>query len=354
MEDWMNLDDTQIYAQLDKSDMLAELHHLPDQLLSAWKLGLKSPLPEMNNIKSVIIAGMGGSAIGGDLLAAYIFSVCLIPVQVLRDYRLPLWARGEEVLIVASSHSGNTEETVSVFNSAKTNRCKIIIITTGGKLADAAQVLHIPCWIFKHDGQPRSAVGFSFGLLLALFVRLGFIPDQERIIESCVLKMKEIAKKIDIDVPVSRNSAKRLAGQLIGRWVTIVGSNYLAPVARRWKTQINELCKAWAQFEFLPEVDHNTLAGVENPDGLLNKVMVLFLTANSDHPQNQLRTKLTRQEFMQAGLNTDVLEFHESTPLEEMWTCLLFGDYLSYYLAIAYDVDPTPVHTIQNLKNVMQ
>jgi glucose/mannose-6-phosphate isomerase len=349
----MDLDNFAVFKEIDRSNMHAELQALPDQLKDAWEIGLGYSNPPFKKINSLVIAGMGGSAMGADLLASYVTPICPIPIIVLRDYCLPNWAKGSDVLVVTSSHSGNTEETLSVYQQAFENKCSQLAITTGGNLAKRAQENSLPLWTFTHAGQPRAAVGYSFGLLLALVVKLGLIPWQDELLDSAVKAMKTLRRSIDVEIPGKKNPAKRMAGQLLNRFVTIIGSDYLAPVARRYKTQINELAKAWAQFEFLPEADHNTLAGIERSEDVLSKIIVMFLSASSDHPRNQLRTRLTREEFMRAGINTDVLEFREINPLSEIWTCVLFGDFLAYYLAIANQIDPTPVDAIQNLKKAM-
>ena len=166
--------------------------------------------------------------------------------------------------------------------------------------------------------------------------------------------MKKSQEHLRADVPAVNNSAKRYAGQLMGRWVTVMGAGILAPVARRWKGQINEIAKAGANFEFLPEADHNTLAGTLHPEEVLNPhTMTLFLRSPSDHPRNRLRSDLTKQIFMVEGLNTDYLDARGDTPLAHIWTLILFGDYMAYYLAMAYGVDPTPVEALVNFKNAM-
>ncbi|HNS62552.1 MAG TPA: bifunctional phosphoglucose/phosphomannose isomerase, partial [Anaerolineales bacterium] len=295
----MNLDDLERFKQLDTLNMLGEIDNLPDQLASAYQLGMKHALPDWKDFKQVVIAGMGGSAIGADLLASYCASLALLPVSVHRDYSLPLFARGGETLVVCSSHSGNTEETLDAFESARKSECRIVVVSTGGELAKRAKENNIPLWTFDHKGQPRAAVGFSFGLLLAMFQRLGFIPDQSKEMEDAVASMKRTQQHLKADVPAVKNPAKRYAGQLMGRWVTFMGSGLLSVVARRWKGQINEVAKAGANFEFLPEADHNTLAGTMNPQETLNAhTMTLFLRAPSDHPRNRLRSDLTRKAFM--------------------------------------------------------
>ncbi|MEW6285257.1 MAG: bifunctional phosphoglucose/phosphomannose isomerase [Chloroflexota bacterium] len=350
----MNLDDLAFFKQLDTLNMLGEIDNLPDQLGFAYQLGLKHPLPEWKDIRQVIIAGMGGSAIGADLLAAYSASLAPIPVSVHRDYGLPLFARGEETLVICSSHSGNTEETLDAFEAARKAGCRVIAVCTGGELAKRARAAGVPVWTFDHAGQPRAAVGFSFGLLLAMFQRLGFLPDQAAAVNETLDAMRQIQQHLRAEVPAANNPAKRYAGQLVGRWVTIVGSGMLSVVARRWKGQLNEVAKAAANFEFIPEANHNTLAGTLNPQDVLNAhTMTIFLQSASDHPRNRLRLELTRRAYMLEGLNTDFIEARGNHPLAHMWTLILFGDYMAYYLAMAYGVDPTPIQALVEFKKAM-
>jgi len=350
----MNLDDFSAFQQLDTQNMLAHIDGLPDQLQTAWELSRHLPLPEMTGIRQILIAGMGGSAIGADLLSAYIAPNCPLPVAVHRDYELPGWAQGKETLFIASSHSGNTEETLSAFETARERGCQILTISTGGKLEAESAAGAIPNWKFDHKGQPRAAVGFSFGLLLGLFDRLGLIPNPALELKSALVEMRQQQAGLLITIPAAQNPAKRMAGQLVGRLPVILGSGFLAPVSRRWKGQISEVAKAWAQFEYLPEADHNTMAGLSHPEEVLQRMIILFLRAPSDHPRNRLRADLTRKGFMLEGLNTDFIDAAGDTPLAHIWTTLHMGDYVSYYLAMAYGVDPTPIPAIEGLKAEMK
>lgn len=350
----MNLDDLAYFKKLDTLNMLAEIDDLPDQLQQAWDLGLTQPLPKLDEIRAIVISGVGGSAIGADLVAASVFSSIRVPIIVHRDYGLPAFARGKQTLVICSSHSGNTEETLDSFESALKNDCSLVVICTGGELAKRAGEENVPVWRFNHNGQPRAAVGFSFGLLLSLFARLNLIPDPAKDIAEAVSAMKKSQEHLRADVPIANNPAKRYAGQLVGRWVTVMGAGILAPVARRWKGQMNEVAKAGANFEFLPEADHNTLAGTLNPSETLNmRTMTMFLRAPSDHPRNRLRSDLTRQAFMLEGMNTDSVDARGESTLAHMWTLILFGDYMTYYLAMAYGVDPTPIEALVSFKNSM-
>ncbi|CAG0956751.1 glucose/mannose-6-phosphate isomerase [Anaerolineales bacterium] len=350
----MNLDDLDYFKKLDTLNMLGEIDGLPDQLQRAWELGKTQSLPKLDTVRAVVVAGLGGSAIGADLVAASVSSSLGIPMIVHRDYGLPAFAQGPQTLVVCSSHSGNTEETLDSFETALKNECSVVVICTGGELAKRAEEKKIPVWRFEHGGQPRAAVGFSFGLLLSLLARLNLIPDPSNDVAEAISAMKKSQDHLRADVPAALNPAKRYAGQLVGRWVTVMGAGILAPVARRWKGQVNEVAKAGANFEFLPEANHNTLAGTLNPSDVLNtSTMTLFLSSPSDHPRNKLRSTFTRQIYMVEGMNTDAIDARGDSPLAHMWTLILFGDYMTYYLAMAYGVDPTPIVALVNFKKSM-
>lgn len=346
----MNLNNHEDFSKLDSQNMLAEINSLPEQLQEAWEEAQEFSLREYGHIRQVIVAGMGGSAIGADLVKAYIEPFSKVSLEVHRDYDLPAWASGPDTLVVVSSHSGNTEETRSAMEAALMRGCSLLAITTGGKIAELARQQDVQLWVFNHQGQPRAAVGYSFALLLNALYRLGFIPDPGAEIQDAVREMLSQRDLLAPELPDHQNPAKRQAGQLIDRWVSVFGADLLAPVARRWKGQVSEIAKAWGQYEDLPEADHNTLAGVVNPEEILTKTIALFLKSSHNHPRNQRRIELTKKNFMLEGISTDSVKASGKSRLAQMWTLVQFGDYTAYYLAMAYGVDPTPVAAIENLK----
>ena len=350
----MDLDDVRQMRAIDQSNMLGEIETLPDQLEKAWKIAEKYSLPTTKSPAGITIAGMGGSAIGGDMLAAYAYDLCEVPISVVRGYSLPKWIGGKDQLVICSSHSGNTEETLSIFEQAVQRGCTTMAVSKGGELKKLAEKHHCPFWLFEHKGQPRSAVGFSFGMLLNLISRMKLIPEQDKCVESAVEAMRRVISEIDVHIPVTKNQAKRIAGQAYERQAVIVGAEHLEPIARRWKTQINEMAKGWAAFEFMPEANHNTLAGLENPESVLSKIYALFLHSKGYHSRNQKRFMLTFEQFMVAGLCTDLIEFDEQDKISEMWRMLVLGDFVSFYLAMLYAVDPTPIDSLEEFKKDMR
>lgn len=348
----MNLDDLDFFKQTDTKNMLGQINGLPDQLQTAWDLGQTQPLPDFKNIQNIVIAAMGDSAVAAELVTAAVSSSIHLPVTLHRGYGLPAFASGKGTLVICISHSGNSEEVLDALDMAIKNNCSLHIITMGGKLTQSAAEKNIPIWKFDSQGVvDTAAVGFPFGLLLALFSRLGYIPDPSEDVAEAIAMMKRSQQHIVADMIAAKNPAKRYAGQLVGRWVTFVATENLAPVARRWKMQINQLAKAGANFEIIPEATHNTLIATINPNPTLNAhTMTLFMRADSDHPRNRLRSDLMRQAFMLEALNTDVIDARGKSIIAHLWTLIIFGDYMAYYLAMAYGADPSEEDAFVNFK----
>ena len=349
----MNLDDVSAFRLIDRQNLIEQIDSLPDQISSAYQFGQEYPLPPIKGVRRVVICGMGASIISADLLAGYAGAVLPVPLNIVRDYDLPGWCRGPETFVIALSHSGNTEETLSAYSQAVKMGCRVLALTTGGKLAEKARLLESPVWIFPNTQIPRIAAGFTFGLLHTLFWRLGLLPDPVVELLDMQHAMRNIQTNLQVEVPVVFNPAKRLAGQMVGRWVTVYAADFLGPLARLWKNQINGMAGAFGQFDILPEADHNSLAGLENPPELISKMYAVFLEASENNPRNLQRLQLTRRMMMEQGINTDVIQARGQTRLANIWTSVLFADYTAYYLAMAYGVDPSATAVLSEFKSEM-
>jgi len=350
----MDLNNTVDFERLDNEQYIQQIYSLPSQLERSWTAGMSNPLSLPQKPKQIVICGMGGSAIGGELVAAYTKKISDTPISICRDYYLPQWALNSETLVVSSSYSGNTEETISAFEQAQDAGCMLLALTRGGKLAELSRNAGTAVWSIEHSGQPRAAVPTSFGLLCALLYRLGLIDNIQADIQETIKLLVTQRIILGSENSIDKNPAKRLAGQLFGRMVGVVGSDLMAPIAVRWVGQINELAKAWAQAFTLPEMDHNALAGILNPTDKLSHLAIVFLKSKTDHPRNSLRSDLTQKLFMVEGINTDVFQAQGETDLEQLWSAIQFGDFVAYYLAMMYEVDPTPIPAIEQLKIAMK
>jgi glucose/mannose-6-phosphate isomerase len=342
------LDDIAAMARADPEGMLGLVAGFPDQLEEAWRISRGIELPWAAP-RAVAVLGMGGSAIGGDLVKGIWSDRLTAPVEVVRGYDLPAWV-DRETLVIASSKSGGTEETISALSAALERRCPVAVVTTGGPLREVAQRAGLPLATFPAHGQPRSAVGYSMGILAGILERAGVLSLEEAEIAAGAASARAMGLRCAADVPTSSNPAKRLAWSLVDRYAIIVGAGFLAPVARRWKAQLNENGKATAAFDELPEATHNTVVGFEQPESLRDHLLVVFLTSTLDHPRDSRRADVIGELLDSANVAHERVEASGEGRLGHALSTLTLGDFISVYVAFTYAVDPTPVAAIDHIK----
>ena len=344
------LDDEKFIAEVDSQGMRDRIRELPDQCVDAWKIGKRFALPpEYRSPQKIVILGMGGSAIGGALLAGLVADECPVPILSVGGYDVPAYV-GPKDVVIASSYSGNTEETLSATAQAAERGARVLAVTTGGKLGALAEERGWPLLRFEYNAPPRAALGYSFTLLLALLYQMGLIRDCSADLEEAVEVMRAWQKELTPDVPVPRNPAKRMAGQLVGRLPVVYGAGFLAPVARRWKGQFNENAKNWAVWEELPELNHNAVVGYGTPDEVCERIAVVILRSPLDPPRIQARWEVTKELLLQEGVMLDEAWARGDSRLAQMLSIIHFGDYVSLYLAVLNEADPYPVPPIDYLK----
>lgn len=346
------LDDEKNYQKMDPEGMMQSIKDLPDQLDSIYKQMQKFVVPtHYIKIKNIVILGMGGSAIGGSLTATLALGKCKIPIMVHRDYDLPNFVNHES-LVIGVSYSGNTEETICGFTQAAERGAKLVAISTGGQIAALCRKYRAPLFEIDYGAQPRAALGYLLGGVVLILTKLGFIDLGDNEFGETILLMRSLEKKIHLGIPASQNQAKQLAQRINGRFPVIIGSGTLTEVARRWKTQINENSKQAANFEVLPELNHNMVVGLDFPEKIHEKIFVVMLQSKFDHPRNKIRQQATLQILQQKKIQYETIYMQPATTaLSEMMMVIFLGDYVSYYLGILNKVDPTPVETITYLKD---
>ncbi len=344
------MDDPQLFKQYDPEGMLDRIHQMPELCQQAWQMAMKFDLPQSySEVNKVVILGMGGSAIGGDLVNSLAVSEARLPILVHCDYGLPALV-DNKTLVIASSYSGMTEETLSSFEQALETGSKKLVITTGGKLKSIAEERNVPVFSFDYEAQPRAALAFSFLPVLCFLQRLGFLSDKSADVAETVRVLQELSQKINEGVPTYQNSAKQLAKRLYGHLSVIYGAGILSEVAHRWKTQFNENSKAWAFYEVFPELNHNAVVGYQFPSELASKIVVVLLRSTYLPKRIQLRYQVTCQLLERAKVGYQIVDGEGGNPLSQMMSLVLFGDYVSYYLAMLYRIDPSPVKAIDYLK----
>jgi glucose/mannose-6-phosphate isomerase len=351
----MNLDDAARFANLDPDNMLLRISELPQQCRAAWQLAQELDVPPAYRaVRHIVVLGMGGSAIGGALLQGLVSAECAVPITVVRGYTPPAFVSGPDALVIGCSYSGNTEETLAAFRESLGRGTLPVAVTTGGKLAALAQERGVPVLRFDYQSQPRAALGYSFALLLGLCYRLGLVRDYSADLGEATQVMEEWQTEIGPEVPTAHNAAKSLAGQLSGQLPIVYGAGFLAAVANRWKTQFNENSKHWAFFEMLPELHHNAVVGLGIPQAVRDTALVLMLRSNQDHPRVQVRWDGTQELLEREKVAAETFEGRGGSKLAHMLSLIHFNDYVSFYLAMLNDVDPTPVKTIAFLKQRLE
>jgi len=347
----MNLDDTTLLSEFDPGGMLGRIGELPQQCRAAWKLVQEADLmPFYGEIRHVVVLGMGGSAIGGDLLQGLVAGECALPITIVRGYMLPAFVRGPEYMVIGCSYSGNTEETLSAFGEGFERGAQLAAITTGGKLAALAREKGLPLVRFDYQSSPRAALGYSFTLLLGFLHRLNLLRDYAENVEEAAQVMEMWQAEIGPEVPTPRNAAKSLATRLVGRLPVVYGAGFLSTVANRWKTQFNENSKHWAFFESLPELHHNAVVGLGIPQSVRDQIVVLMLRSSLDYVRVQIRWDVTEELLKREKVAAETFWGRGESKLAHALSLIHFNDYVSFYLAMLNEADPSPVETIAFIK----
>ncbi|MCP4685961.1 MAG: bifunctional phosphoglucose/phosphomannose isomerase [bacterium] len=347
------LNDVEAVRALDPENMYNRIFDLPEQMTQAMKLatGWNVPASDFPDVKNIVVIGMGGSAIGGDIARSFLSEELLIPFQICRNYVLPEYV-DDETLVIASSYSGNTEETLSAIEDAMERSAMIAALSTGGLLEEIAQINEIPMLKLPEGLQPRAAIGYSFVPLMMFLEKIGLVKDVSDRINKAIAHLKACRERMIEDRDVNQNPAKQLASLIYGKMPIIYGGPTLSDVmAARWKGQICENAKLLSFCNLYPEFNHNELVGWSHfPPPLKDHFIVINLRDSEDHPKVSLRMDVVKETIEKQDVQVIDIYASGETRLERMFSLLQMGDFVSYYLAILHEVNPTPVDIIENLK----
>lgn len=330
--------------------MMGYLYDLPDQFERSLDMQFDFLDGYQREYRNIVVSGMGGSAIGGDILRTYSLKRASLPVIVNRDYDVPNFI-DERTLFFAISYSGNTEETLSSYEQAKNKGAAIVCITSGGTLAqkalqDGYGVIRIPSGFV-----PRAATGYLFAPLVLFLEKLGLLKEVKEEIQETVGVLRKLRGKINPDVEKQDNEAKRIASELKDSVPVIwgvVGTSETA--AMRWKGQINENAKSPAFANVFPELNHNEVVGFEVPEGILSRQVYIILRDKRDNSRINKRIDITKKIIEKKVKSTIEIESQGESCLARFYSLTYIGDYVSVYLALEYGINPTPVETIDYLK----
>jgi glucose/mannose-6-phosphate isomerase len=334
-------------AQIDPSGQLSDVLALPDHLRDAlWRVE-SAIMNEWDTPGGLVVAGMGGSAIGGALACAALGDHASRPIFVTRAYGLPPWTTPETTVLCAS-YSGNTEETLACYEAASALGAQRVVVTTGGRLAELARADRVPVIPLPGGFQPRAAVAYMTVAALEIAALCGAGPRLTSEIDVAASHTEQLVAEWGPDAPED-SLAKEIARGLLGSAPVVAGAGLTAPIAYRWKTQINENAKLPCFAHELPELDHNEIVGWEGaPD--VGRFSAVFLDDSDDHPRVKARMELTEQLIADSATASFHLETRGQTTIERVMSLVLLGDLVSLYLAALRGIDPGPVKVLDRLK----
>lgn len=338
-------------ARHDASDMLGRILAFPDQMERAWKIGGEfaqaAKLPR-GPFARVVVCGMGGSAIGGDLARSFLGERAAVPVMNCRDYALPRNV-AKDALVVASSYSGNTGETLAAYDAARAAGAAVVAVTSGGELAKRCERDGVPVCVIPGGMPPRSAIGFSLLPMLHVLRACGVASFADVEYDEALGAARE---RCDAYAPACRdNAAVELAERLHGKTAFVYAAPALLEgVARRWACQFNENAKVLAHFAFFPELNHNEIVGWEASPRLMANTVIFSLEDREDHALTRRQTGVGLSIMGPLADHVERLETPGGGRLARMLSMMLLGDFASVYLAYLNGVDPTPVVKIDRLK----
>ena len=345
--------DSRAVKSLDRSDMAGFIAAFPKQIDDAAQIGGKAAfLKGMGrDFDKIIFTGLGGSAIGADLIRSYAADECPVPIIVNRDYTLPAFVN-RKTLIFVSSYSGNTEETLSAYVDGRDKKATIVAVTANGELIKRAQKDSVPCIVVPQGYPPRCALGYLSIPALVFLSKLGLIGDKEKdIVETSALLTKMRDTMLSPDISEDKNTAKKIAKELVDKYAVIYGANQHTDCAvARWRGQIAENSKALSSSHLFPEMTHNEVVGWMNPKNILKDMVVLILRDKGDHPRVAKRMDITMSIIKKEGVRIIEVPSMGQSLLARLFSLIYIGDFVSLYLAILNGVDPTPVDNVTHLK----
>jgi glucose/mannose-6-phosphate isomerase len=346
------LDQPQKLSRRDPEGMLQKVMDLPFHCQDArYRVLNHPPVLRAKGIQSVVLSGLGGSAIGGDILRTFLWKSAPFSVTVNRHYELPGWVT-RKTLVVCSSYSGNTEETLSVFRQVLARKIPMLVMASGGKLLEQARRLKLPFCEMPGGLPPRAAFGYSFFTLLTALESLGLLPSQEKSFEETLENLTRLSEAYGVLKGTRENPAKQLAKFLHGRLpVLYAGQDHMDSVALRWKCQLNENAKQLALANVVPEMNHNEVLGFSfsNPISR-NMAVVLLKHPQEDHPQIKKRFGILRGILQGRTAGVREVEAQGKSLLAQMLSLIYLGDFVSVYLAYLKGIDPTPIKLIDQFK----
>jgi len=349
----ISIDNMAKIRNVDKNNMLEFLNFFPRQLRDALSIGDRTDIKANYNkqYSNIIFAGLGGSAIGGDLVSSAVEDDIKVPVLVRRDYALPSFT-GRESLVFIASYSGNTEETLSAYRDALSRGAKIVVITSGGRLRKWA-LKHKNILIIIPEGYPpRCALAYSFALPLIILYKLRLIKDRRQEIKKAAGLLDRLKEsEIGVEIKKKANISKQVAGAIYSKFPVIYSSAKIGSVALRWRGQLSENSKILSSSNIFPEMNHNEIMGWSKTYSLRKDIIAILLKGKRDPEKIKKRMNITENILKREKYKVVEVKSRGDSIIENMLSLIYIGDFVSFYLAVLNKIDPTPVDKIAYLKS---
>ncbi len=349
-----NFDDIQNIRQIDKTNMLDILFYLPQQCKEAAGIAGNFKIPsdyKDKGFSNIFFTGLGGSAIGADIVKTYLSKELNVPVLVNRNYDVPGFIN-KNTLAFVCSYSGDTEETLSAYKQIKAKNARIIVITSGGKLENLSIKDKTPCIIIPKGIPPRTAIGYMSIIPLVVLSNMGFIKKNDSDLTETISTLKKIKEEIlSPNIQAPKNIAKEIASKIYDRFVIIYGAeDFLGGVVTRWRQELEENSKILSLGAVLPEMNHNEITGWEDIRHISRNFAVIILRDKDEHPRVSRRIDISKELIKRKTECVIEVESIGKSLLARTFSLIYIGTFVSFYLAILNDVDPTPVNNVTYLK----
>ncbi len=351
------IDTKEKIAEIDKENVLGSIEALPDQLRQAWSETQKININLDKDVWNVVVAGMGGSGLGADLVKHLFKSELKIPVEVYNSYKLPGYA-GENTLVVLSSYSGNTEEVLACAEQAKAVSAQILVITSGGKLAEIAQENDYPAYIIEPEynpsGQPRMAIGYAVVGLMGLLNKAEIISVSDPEIEQAVETVIHTAHDCRVEKEAETNPAKTLAFNLVDRRPNFVGAEFITGALHVVRNQFHENAKTFAEYYQIPEINHHLMESLQLPHSNALDNIFLFINSKLYLERNQTRMELTQEAVEKQDIQTLAIHLQSADKLSQVFELITIMAYTNFYLAIMHKTDPSQIPMVDWFKKKLK
>lgn len=353
----VNLNDRKSIAKLDASNMLGSIEALGKQIEHAWQATRSIIIKPAHSIAQVVIAGMGGSGLGADVIKHLYADQLNVPLDFIHNYSLPKYVN-KNTLVILSSYSGNTEEILECAKHAQVSNSTIVCIAAGGELVTLAQKNHWPLYLIEpsHNpsGQPRMAIGYSVMGTLGLCERAGIVTIGMSEIEETVKLIEQLCQTYSVETPQDTNFAKVLAFTMFNKQAVLIAPDFLEGAAHVATNQSNENGKTFTTYFVIPEMNHHLLESLRYPNSLQDTHVVLFFQSLLANPNNQLRVNLSQQIFEDHQIETMRITLEGSSKLAQVFELITTMGFATFYQCMLEGINPSPIPIVESFKELLK